>query len=1102
MDEFDTWPEFLEHYLANASPDQPQITLYVPGNEGKRKFTREAREWAILWAKAVRWDLDANGYVYGADRVVRALGGMLPKTTVLYRCKDTNLSDPPPVPPDVREKIINFTPPQPGETLGKFLLHLQRGGLNLFLGKYETGIFVSSVTQELVHEWVLNEKHEGNTNPEVAGWAGKIGELPVVTANAVRLLRNKKRKRGKLARKQKNLDCSGLGDDNAAADGLIGDVPAAVDPWGTFEQRATARGWGLEILDVGADGDCFYRSVLDSVPEEVWGPRLDQLGKERSVQGLRNALADNYLQRFVAGTDAERASLQIVADDIRAPRSWSNVGGDVAPQLVADLLGVNIVVIVPDGRLSTQGVEQYGTRETYYIVYNGTDHYMATRRLEDAHTAGGSGGLVAPQPVSGHAVPTAVDPSISDTGVVSSGSRMRAGNLADSGEHAAARGESLVVPPQWVRKRIVEWRPQPEQESSQAPQDQKFLGTLEEFLLDFKWDDGQKRDLQVPLARGRGDRLDPGTQDLVTAWVQGMLSEGFTQTSVAELSGELASRDFVWRARPVPRAAAVARVGLPDDLGLPKNLRDGIFRELDVGKTELLDLDRRRVVEYGRQLGEVIAGLVAGLGPEVELPDIRITVRTNVKGNRRPNPPLGSLPGALQPTVKERTQSCIRGLLDQGMKHRPSRGEGENGADGDDERGVSDELAAVLERLPVTWSWGKPKRKRGEDPGLPLLPQFDIWSDGGLSGRTAEDYRSARQLTLEFIARKGNRLSAADEQRLFWRLEGFVGRFVVSPPDARPTLNVEILQNSQDREDCEEWVKELRDRVLKEVYEGLRPQYGLLSLAELRKHVVISSLPRPKKGLRFTEISASAPSGSRLRIGDHADTGEHTPADVVPQAPHPAFGHAGLSGLEGVGAGWMDMGLPESMVSAVEVQPGVSSSGSRLDIGVHADAGQSGATAVVEAGAASDTGPDSGVQRKRQASSDGGQESFEPSAKRVRPDSAAAAGEVMPEHSAVDPGAVDSGLTHFDLTQFDPTNFDLPDFDLGLGPAGWDLPRLGLIGFDPAGLGLAGVDLPNVDEQEGWRPRPDSVAGVDGSIGDVPAAVDRSITDTAVDSGL
>ncbi|WP_165968648.1 hypothetical protein, partial [Saccharopolyspora elongata] len=114
---------------------------------------------------------------------------------------------------------------------------------------------------------------------------------------------------------------------------------------------------------------------------------------------------------------------------------------------------------------------------------------------------------------------------------------------------------------------------------------------------------------------------------------------------------------------------------------------------------------------------------------------------------------------------------------------------------------------------------------------------------------------------------------------------------------------------------------------------------------------------------------------------------------------------------------------------------------------------------------------------------------------RPRPDSVAGVdGSIGDVPAAVDRSitdtAVDSGLPHFglldfdqthlDLTQFDPTNFDLPDFDLGLGPAGWDLPRLGLIGFDPAGLGLAGVDLPNVDEQEGWRPRPDSVAGVDG----------------------
>ncbi|WP_408014321.1 OTU domain-containing protein, partial [Saccharopolyspora elongata] len=157
-------------------------------------------------------------------------------------------------------------------------------------------------------------------------------------------------------------------------------------------QRTTARALGLQIRDVAADGDCFYQSVVDSVPQEEW----DRRGYARTVPGLRHALADYLLQddshlsyfAALANGDDMQATLQLqeAAANIRKSRTWNNDGGDIAPQLVADLLDVNIKVIGPDGVLSTQGTVDDGTRRTYYIVYNGTNHYMATQRLQDTHT--------------------------------------------------------------------------------------------------------------------------------------------------------------------------------------------------------------------------------------------------------------------------------------------------------------------------------------------------------------------------------------------------------------------------------------------------------------------------------------------------------------------------------------------------------------------------------------------------------------------------------------------------------------------------------------------------------------------------------------------
>ncbi|WP_408014318.1 pentapeptide repeat-containing protein [Saccharopolyspora elongata] len=116
-----------------------------------------------------------------------------------------------------------------------------------------------------------------------------------------------------------------------------------------------------------------------------------------------------------------------------------------------------------------------------------------------------------------------------------------------------------VVPPvvpvgEW--ERIVGWRPQ-----------SGGLGTLREFLLDHRWDDGQGRDLQLPLARDRGGRfVCPVTRDLVAAWVRGLLLEGFTHTQVKKLSGKLAGRDFVQRASLVQRevvSAVEVQPGVP-----------------------------------------------------------------------------------------------------------------------------------------------------------------------------------------------------------------------------------------------------------------------------------------------------------------------------------------------------------------------------------------------------------------------------------------------------------------------------------------------------------------------------------------------------------
>ncbi|MGW5646283.1 protein-glutamine glutaminase family protein [Saccharopolyspora sp. NPDC003762] len=189
--------------------------------------------------------------------------------------------------------------------------------------------------------------------------------------------------------------------------GLTQDLVPLGDGGSWDRQRARATALGLEILDVEANGDCFPQSVLVSVPKEVLERRLGELGFERSVEGLRNALANKFLQTIIdntayfGDTGLDAWDVLSIEENIRTPGSWNNVGGDIAPQLASGVLGVNIMVIGPDGRESAQGAEFRKDWLTCYIVYNGTNHYMATRSLHDTHTARGSRAPVVPQPASG-----------------------------------------------------------------------------------------------------------------------------------------------------------------------------------------------------------------------------------------------------------------------------------------------------------------------------------------------------------------------------------------------------------------------------------------------------------------------------------------------------------------------------------------------------------------------------------------------------------------------------------------------------------------------------------------------------------------------------
>ncbi|MGZ3146417.1 hypothetical protein ACVDFE_31370 [Lentzea chajnantorensis] len=146
---------------------------------------------------------------------------------------------------------------------------------------------------------------------------------------------------------------------------------------------ATAAALGLRVVDVAPDGDHFYAAVLASVPESVWSDRLDELGVEASVAGLRQATADAYRRvklPELGGRSLEgmRLPADAVEDGLRTSGQWDGESVAVAAQLVPGVLKINLKTITHDGRLSTNGVAIDDSLDTYYVVHDGVKHYQAT----------------------------------------------------------------------------------------------------------------------------------------------------------------------------------------------------------------------------------------------------------------------------------------------------------------------------------------------------------------------------------------------------------------------------------------------------------------------------------------------------------------------------------------------------------------------------------------------------------------------------------------------------------------------------------------------------------------------------------------------------
>lgn len=138
---------------------------------------------------------------------------------------------------------------------------------------------------------------------------------------------------------------------------------------------------GLAPQPVAGDGNCFYAAVLDQIHY------LDGIAADPAVlrQRVAQLILDNaaYFQVFTTGEQLNR-----IVDDILTSRSWRNIGGDFAPQLIATVLQrpVRIIqpsgplVIDPIGGLTLNGTNTFVTgNRQINLAYDGQTHYDSTR---------------------------------------------------------------------------------------------------------------------------------------------------------------------------------------------------------------------------------------------------------------------------------------------------------------------------------------------------------------------------------------------------------------------------------------------------------------------------------------------------------------------------------------------------------------------------------------------------------------------------------------------------------------------------------------------------------------------------------------------------
>jgi len=145
-----------------------------------------------------------------------------------------------------------------------------------------------------------------------------------------------------------------------------------------FRQQVTA--YGLNLVDVPGDGNCFFHALLAQLKlrhPEILPVLLTRLGvppreanhrdlRQLAVDSLLRAAAYDQLSAFIEGIDN-------YITDMTRDRSWAD--GIVIP-VIAKALGITIVLINSDGNKPT--VIDGGSERTVYLGYQVGVHFQST----------------------------------------------------------------------------------------------------------------------------------------------------------------------------------------------------------------------------------------------------------------------------------------------------------------------------------------------------------------------------------------------------------------------------------------------------------------------------------------------------------------------------------------------------------------------------------------------------------------------------------------------------------------------------------------------------------------------------------------------------